>query len=301
MAAAGWTDADRLDRQAQQAFDSGDVAGALQGWQAARAGYEKAQQAAGEIENSIGMRLVRILPGTFSMGSPDGEDGREDHEGPKHSVQVSKTFYLGKYEVTQEQYQQVMGKNPSYFAPIGKGWVLVGDQDTRNFPVDSVPWKDAVAFCRALSERPEEQAAGRKYDLPTEAEWEYACRAGTTSPFHFGAQLNGTQANCDGTNPHGAGKGPYLERTCPVGSYPPNAWGLYDMHGNVWEWCKDWYKKDYYKSGEDKDPQGPAMGDPRVLRGGSWSSSARFCRAAGRLWYVPKAQCLGFRVALRVE
>jgi formylglycine-generating enzyme required for sulfatase activity len=217
-------------------------------------------------------------------------------------VQISKTFYLGKYEVTQEQYRQVMGKNPSYFAPTGKGWVLVGDQDTRNFPVDSVSWKDAVAFCRALSERPEEQAAGRKYDLPTEAEWEYACRAGTTSPFHFGAQLNGVQANCDGTNPYGADKGPYLERTCAVGSYPPNGWGLYDMHGNVWEWCKDWYQKDYYKSGENKDPQGPATGQYRNRRGGSWKSTAGFCRAAVQLWYDPPVHAVeGFRVALRVD
>ena len=146
---------------------------------------------------------------------------------------------------------------------------------------------------------PEEKKAGRTYRLPTEVEWEYACRAGTTTPFHFGSQLNGRQANCDGTVPYGTDtEGPNLEKTTPVGNYPANAWGLYDMHGNVWEWCSDWYGE--YPSASLTDPNGPANGSNRVFRGGSWYGVAVNCRSARRDGDDPSFRdgFLGFRVAL---
>jgi formylglycine-generating enzyme required for sulfatase activity len=193
---------------------------------------------------------------------------------------------MGATEVTQAQWQKVMGNNPSEFK---------GDQ----LPVETVSWDQAVEFCKRLSEMPEEKKAGRKYRLPTEAEWEYACRAGTTTPFHFGSQLNGRQANCDGTKPYGTEtKGPYLEKTSPVGTYPANAWGLYDMHGNVFEWCSDWNVN--YSSGSVTDPSGPATGSRRVFRGGGWGLGANDCRSAHRDVFAPwdRDQILGFRVAL---
>jgi formylglycine-generating enzyme required for sulfatase activity len=288
-AATEWDEAKRQDQQAQEAFDAGDVAGALRAWQAARSGYQKAQEAAGEIDNSIGMRLVRVPAGHFSMGSTKDEAGRDPNEGPVHKVEISRTFYLGKFEVTQEQYWEVMRKNPSYFCSTGKGRDAVQDLDTRQLPVDSVSWENAVEFCRRLSGRLEEKRVGRKYRLPTEAEWEYACRAGTSTPFHFGTHCEGSQANCDAAG---------LKRTCRVGFYPPNAWGLFDMHGNVWEWCHDWYDKDYYRHSEKKDPRGPAEErDQHVLRGGSWHNTAAFCRAAVRYSFA-EPPYMGLRVAL---
>ena len=135
------------------------------------------------------------------------------------------------------------------------------------------------------------------YTLPTEAQWEYACRAGTTTPFHFGDSLSSNQANFDGNYPYGAEKGPYLERTTPVGTYAPNAWGLYDMHGNVWEWCYDWYGE--YTAGDAADPHGPETGSDRVVRGGAWDIYAQFCRSACRFRFDPgrRYRILGFRVA----
>src|SRR5262249_36572146 len=157
-------------------------------------------------------------------------------EGPCRKVVLGRAFYLGKYPVTQEQYERVMSRNPSWFASTGRGRDQVKEfADTGNFPVENVTWEEAVEFCRRLSDLPAERRAGRVYELPSEAEWEYACRAGTTTPFHFGTELNGRRANCDGNHPYGtATRGPYLGRTCPVGCYTANAWGLYDMHGNVW-------------------------------------------------------------------
>ena len=192
---------------------------------------------------------------------------------------------MGATEVTQAQWQKVMGSKPSFFK---------GDE----LPVEQISWDGAVDFCKRLSEMPEEKKAGRKYRLPTEAEWEYACRAGTTTPFHFGSQLNGRQANCDGTLPYGTDtKGPDLEKTSPIGTYPANAWGLYDMHGNVWEWCSDWSGE--YPTGSVTDPIGPATGSLRVFRGGCWIKDAVLCRSAYRNGDVPPIRrFLGFRVAL---
>ena len=155
----------------------------------------------------------------------------------------------------------------------------------------SALWEEAVEFCHKLSARPQEQAAGRSYRLPTEAEWEYACReAGALkTPFHFGAKLGSEQANFDGNCPYGgADKGPWLHRTTPVGSYKPNAFGLFDMHGNVWEWCQDWYDDNYYSQSPRQDPQGPQNGSYRVLRGGSWFNDGCGCRSAIRDKDSPK-------------
>jgi formylglycine-generating enzyme required for sulfatase activity len=164
----------------------------------------------------------------------------------------------------------------------------VKDLNTDRFPVESVSWHDAVAFCDKLSAQPEEKAAGRVYRLPTEAEWEYACRAGTDTPFSWGKSASSRDANFDGNYPYGGAEGPYLKRPCPVGSYKPNPWGLYDMGGNVWQWCHDWYKDDY-KEG--------------VLRGGSWYNPGRNCRAACRYRNDPgrRNNDFGFRVALSLS
>ena len=239
----------------------------------------------GNLKNSIGIEFASIPAGKFLMGSPATEKERYPNEA-QHEVTLTQGFRMGVYEVTQAQYEQVMGKNPSYF----KGATL---------PVETVSYDEALAFCKKLSDLPAEKAAGRKYRLPTEAEWEYCCRAGTSTPFHFGNELNGTQANCDGTFPYGnTQKGPFLRETSPVGSYPPNAWGLYDMHGNVWEWCADRYGD--YPKGPITDPLGSEVGSDCVLRGGGWFNLADYCRSAYRRRNVPSSRNggSGFRLAL---
>jgi formylglycine-generating enzyme required for sulfatase activity len=215
-------------------------------------------------------------------------------------VRISKDFYLGKYPVTQEQYQAITGINPSWFCASGKRAEKVAGQDTRQFPVEMVSWDDAMAFCEKLSQR-----TGKNVVLPTEAEWEYACRGGTTTAYYFGNALNGAQANCDGNYPFGTTtKGPYLERTSRVGSYEceyPHPWGLCDVHGNVWEWCRDWYDTHYYKKSTNIDPFCVnSEQNRRVLRGGSWDYYAWSCRAARR-YRSAAALCsclVGFRVAI---
>src|SRR5262249_21964345 len=149
-------------------------------------------------------------------------------------------FYLAAHEVTQGQYEKVMGKNPSFFGPQGEGNLAPRGVDTTRLPVESVSWENAGEFCRKLSALPAERTAGRTYRLPTEAEWESACRAGTAGPFHFGPTMTSQQGNINGAVPYGgAPASENVPHTVPVGSYPPNAWGLYDVHGNVWEWCQD--------------------------------------------------------------
>jgi formylglycine-generating enzyme required for sulfatase activity len=225
------------------------------------------------------IEFARIPAGEFMMGAPDSEP-ELGHNKPQHKVTISKDFYMGIYLVTQEQYEKIIGINPSYFSAKGEQKSRVEGMDTRRFPVEGVVWEEAEQFCRKLSE-----LTGRRCTLPTEAQWEYACRAGTTTPFHFGTSCNGTQANCNGNIPDGTEeKGPYLGRTCAVGSYPANAFGLYDMHGNVWEWCADWLSQDYYQTSETVDPKGPATGASHIQRGCSWNTDARLCRAAVRSW-----------------
>ena len=236
-------------------------------------------------------RLVWIPAGTFLMGSPPSEPDREEDEGPQTIVTISRGFWLGKYEVTQREYQAVMGNNPSYFQ---------GDLD---LPAETVSWDDAASYCGKLTAR--ERAAGRlpagyEYGLPTEAQWEYACRAGTTTATAFGNSLSSTQANYDGNWPYNGGaKGPYVQGTTKVGSYAPNAWGLYDMHGNVWEWCLDWYAGPY-PGGSVTDPKWLASGWDPVIRGGGWGASGQLCRSAFRLRGALhfRGSILGFRAAL---
>jgi len=273
-----------------------------------------------DITNSIGMKLVLIPAGEFMMGSPESEQGRKDYE-HLHRVRITRPFYLGVYEVTQAEYERVMKANPSWFPSGCHGNEKVSDLDMGQFPVEQVSWENAVEFCRNLSDLPEEKAAGRIYRLPAEAEWEYACRAGTTTAFHFGSHLNGQEANCDGNCPYGTStKGPYLERPTTVGSYAPNAFGLYDMHGNVGEWCNDWYAEQDYGSSPESDPQGPSEATSRgceldigffraafhfrfgpqyrVVRSGSWRHDSRGCRSAYRSRNGPQSRAvnLGFRV-----
>ena len=216
------------------------------------------------------------------MGSPVRESGRNKSERLK-TVTIADDFYMGAYEVTQEQYQAVMKQNPSHF----KGATL---------PVENVTWGNAVMFCDRLN-RGKFAPEGWEFSLPSSAQWEYACRAGTNTPFFWGGTLNGDKANCYGTQPYGTRqKGKYVKRTTPVGSYGANAWGLYDMHGNVWEWCMDW--KGSYSSNAQFNPTGPSSGSERVFRGGSWYHSADNCRVAARNNDSPSDRYsdLGFRV-----
>ena len=249
-----------------------------------------------DLGNNVKMRLVLIPAGKFMMGSPATEAGRNSDEGPQHEVTISKPFYMGVFEVTQEQYEAVMGVNPSNFKGTKK-------------PVETVFWDDAVEFCKKLSAR-----TGKKVMLPTEAQWEYACRAGTTTTFHTGDALKPGQDNADfsqTSNPGvwdkimawvGMSSGQKTIQTTPAGSFSPNGFGLYDMHGNVFEWCSDWYD-DSYANAKNQDPTGSDSGSLRVLRGGSWGSAPQGCRSALRAWFSPDLRSgdVGFRVAVDSE
>jgi formylglycine-generating enzyme required for sulfatase activity len=228
--------------------------------------------------------MVFIPPGTFRMGSPTNEVDRFDWEGPQTAVTISRGFWMGKYEVTQGEYEALMGSNPSYFT---------GDT---NRPVEQVLWFDATNYCGALTQR--ERVAGRiatnsVYRLPTEAEWEYACRAWTSTWFSYGDNPGYTNLTDYAWYDDNSG-----ETTHPVGQKLPNPWGLYDMHGNVWEWCQDWYG--LYPGGIALDPQGPATGSDNVFRGGGWNYYARYCRSAIRPGSFPilRYSYIGFRVVL---
>ena len=258
-----------------------------------------------QVENSIGMRFALIPAGEFVRGSPESESGREEVEGPQRRIHLTRPFYLGVHEVTQGQYRRATGRNPSFYAVSGGGAAYVAGRNTDDYPVDSVVWEDAAAFCEALSALPAERIAERIYRLPTEAEWEYACRAGTDTPFHYGTSFSSRQANFKGKWPYGgANEGPFVGRPTPVGLYEANAFGLYDMHGNAWEWCQDWYGPDYYATSPDADPLGPESGQRHVFRGGGWGVRADYCRSAHRSHAIEPRQylySLGFRVAMTDE
>ena len=253
-----------------------------------------------EVTNSIGMKLRLIPPGEFMIGAPRSEEGRRNVEGPQHIVRITSPFYLGSCEVTQEEYGRVVGTNPSAFSPRGRHSDRVSGLDTSRFPVEQVGWDDAMVFCRKLSALHVERSAGREYRLPTEAEWEYACRAGTMTPFHFGSALDSGNANCVDSVPLDTSQGrSHLHRTTTAGSYSPNGFGLYDMHGNVGEWCADWFDR-YGANSLVNDPQGPRSGLYRVIRGGGWCNVAVQCRSAfrGATLPVTRRNFLGFRVVM---
>jgi formylglycine-generating enzyme required for sulfatase activity len=259
---------------------------------------EKAEKRAIVI-NSIGMKFVEIPAGTFLMGSPESEVGSRIDERPVHEVEISRPFLLGMYEVTQAEYARVAGTNPSYFSATGPGAKKVEGMSTDRFPVEQVSWLEADEYCKKLSALPEEMEAGRAYRLPTEAEWQYACRAGTTTPFHYGPALGSKDANINGNFPYGgAPRGPFLGRTTQVGSYRPNSFGLYDMHGNVAEMVADWYGRFYYRDSPRVDPRGPEQGADKVVLGGSWGADAARCRAGFRRSNATsgKAYFFGFRI-----
>ncbi len=250
-------------------------------------------------DNGLQLAMCWIPPGQFKMGSPKSEEERIEYEN-QVDVTISRGFWMGKYEVTQGEWEKLMGSNPSWFSRRGGGKDEVAGEDTSRFPVENVSWDDTQRFCQALTGQ--EQAAGRlplawSYRLPTEAEWEYACRAGTTTPFHFGRSLNGDSANCQGSYPYGTStKGPYIDRTTRAGSYVGNAWGLRDVHGNVWEWCQDSWDGTALLTG-GRDPQSN-IGEYRVARSGGLDSPPAFCRSANRDYHTPEDRVsnLGFRL-----
>jgi formylglycine-generating enzyme required for sulfatase activity len=257
---------------------------ASRGLQVAR---QLAQSSKQDFTNSIGMKLVLIPKGRFMMGSPESEESRKEEE-TQREVTISEDYYLSANAVTQAQYQRVMGENPSCF----QGDEIEG-RDSCAFPVEWVSAGDAMKFCKKLSALPEEKAAGRVYRLPTEAEWEYACRAGSNTAYCFGNDEELLRDYAWFADNSGG-------QTHPVGEKEPNAWGLYDMHGNVWEWCSDWDGE--YTNHSVTDPLGPKVGLSRILRGGSWDDSAASCRSALRNSAAPTkyySDVTGFRVVLK--
>jgi formylglycine-generating enzyme required for sulfatase activity len=284
----GQSDPPQLD--STQGAVSAETVNKIQEQWAAKIGKKVVEEF--DLGKNVKLEMVLIPPGVFMSGSPKTEqeavkaqfkaaifDGEEQAR-----TKIAGPFYVGKFEVTQEQYEALKGKNPSSFSASGSAKDKVANLDTRRFPVEMVSWDESNEFCKAL-----EAKTGKKFRLIKEQEWEYACRAGTTTAFHFGSELNGRQANCNGGYPFGTSTtGPYLGRTCQVGSYPANALGLHDMHGNVWEWCEEVFT--------DK------TGSGRSGRSGSWSSIGRACRAANREWAAPsnRLSSVGFRVAMEV-
>lgn len=245
------------------------------------------------IRNVVGMTFAQIPAGTFQMGSPEDEPGRRGDEGPRHLTRLTHSFYMSIYPVTQSQYERVMGRNPSFFhQPRNVPGHGVGD-----LPVESVSWYDAERFCHKLAHYGDEESMGRRYRLPTEAEWEYACRAGTESPFSCGDSLSAKEAHFTDPGPHNQGK------PIPVGQFPPNPFGLFDMHGNVLEWVSDWYDEYYYFDSPGNDPIGPTAGDTKVIRGGSWACPPLGCRSAARKAQNPDKPCntIGFRVVFVMD
>lgn len=241
-----------------------------------------------DLPNGVKMEFMLIPAGEFMMGSPENEQDR-DRDESLHRVRITKPFYMAKYECTQEQWQAITGDNPSWF------------KDNQRNPVEEVSWNDINnTFLPAIQKH---APKGMTFRLPTEAQWEYACRAGTSTPFHFGATITTDQVNYDGNYPYGnAPEGEFREKTTPVGTFPANAWGLHDMHGNVWEWCQDWYANDFYSKSPTDDPENTKSGTFRVLRGGNWYLNAEPCRSAFRLGGDPHGggSNHGFRLVLEL-
>ncbi|MBI3466600.1 MAG: formylglycine-generating enzyme family protein [Planctomycetes bacterium] len=262
-----------------------------------------------QLINSLGMKLVKVPAGKFTMGSPDDEPGRDDDE-EQYPVEITRAFYLGRNEVTLGQFRAFV-RNAGYVTEperdgvggtryteqAGETWKLKGREpqytwkhtglpQSDDHPVANVTWNDAVAFCGWLSRK-----EGRVYRLPTEAEWEYSCRAHTTTRYYSGDDEGSLARVANLADEAGKLRFPHWRATvshddgqpstAPVGSFGPNAFGMHDMHGNLWEWCADWYGADYYRGNPRRDPQGPAVGTQRVARGGCWNEAARTARAAG--------------------
>ena len=246
-------------------------------------GEQKAPKGESFSIPDLNLDMLWCKPGTFMMGSPKDEKGRDSDE-TQHEVTLTKGFYLGKYEVTQAQWEKVMGSNPSRFKEA-------------TLPVEQISWKDVTEFCKKLTQM--EKAAGRLpegwvYTLPTEAQWEYACRAGTTTAYSFGDEITPKQANYSKEK---------IGKTTAVGTYPANAWGFHDMHGNVYECCSDWNGK--YPSGSVSDPVGPSDGTIPICRGGGWVSFGKHMRSASRSGNAVSSDdrlgFLGFRLSLQTE
>ena len=233
-----------------------------------------------DLGSGVKMDFVLILDDEFDMGSPETEKDRTLNEGPVHNVKISRSFYMGEYEVTQEQYMAITGTNPSRFSGA-------------KYPVEEVNWVEAVAFCGLMSDK-----FGGTFRLPTEAEWEYAARAGTQTMFFYGDDVNYSRLGDYGWYEKNS-----LKTTHPVGQKKPNLLMLYDMYGNVAEWCSDWYDGQYYQSSPAVDPNGPADGEGRVIRGGGWINIASSCRSAYRSSLTPdyKSPYFGFRVVLEID
>ena len=254
------------------------------------ANFHKAGERMTLIVGGVEYAFRWIPKGAFVMGSPETEPERWGDE-VEHNASISRGFWMLEVPITQEMWKSVMKKNPSYHRGFFK--------NTKRFPVERVSWNDCQEFIEKLNGlggRPK----GFIFSLPTETEWEYACRAGTTTPYSFGSLLDGDKANCDGNRPYGVyRRGTYLGKTSETGKYPPNGWGLYDMHGNVCEWVQDRYGD--YPTDDVADPTGPEKGMHRVSRGGAWRFYAANCRSAFRARYEPdrRDNRLGARLVLR--
>lgn len=245
------------------------------------------------LPGDVPLEMIWIPSGTFMMGAHDEELACDHDESPQHKVTITSGFWIGKYELTKKQWVAIMESTPW----SGKGQVSKDD----NSPAVFVSWTDVRLFINKLNRLFEDKTSqkDKEFRLPTEAEWEYACRAGTTTPFHTGGLISTTQANYDGRGTYGSGqKGVYRRKTSPVGSFGPNRWGLYDMHGNVFEWCQNFYS--LYPDGSVTDPAGPLTGEERVLRGGDWNNPPANCRSGHRYKKLPYSRNtgVGFRVVL---